>query len=858
MAAPENNKTNNILFLTDVKKKAAFEKQGKEKAGRKSTEGGIWFSFYRWTGVLFLILALTLLLAPDFQLPVTDMMLGDVSPFNIKAKKDFLIEDALSTQKNRELARESVLPVYDFDTKLLESRLALAQKAFQGMEEFYASKIPRFYATLDEIRTVLKAPEEEYPAEVKNGKKTLKLKLDDEAGRLRANPAFEEREKEFLGYFSDKDINQGINKALRWHHYHPDIRKGLGGLLSKAYADGVAGSREIFQSLGKNGITIRKIDTGEEKNIANVDNIVDMDSLPDYLSSHVSDFLDPDEYKSLQKTVVRLASKLIEPNLTFNKQETESRKDKAGNAVKPVFFNIKKGEMIVREGEKIGETQLQKLMGINKESNVQDYVLSLIGLFVFMSLAFFLAWVYLFKHRQDILLNGHHLLLLGSLVLVNFGIIRLLAYFAQPIATYLNIGVESVYYAIPFAAAPMSTVLLFEMDIGVLVAVLNFAMIGAHLEWKMGHALVALVSGLFSVLRKNYYKQRSSILKNGLFIGLLNAAMIAPLDLVMDHSLVSHKGVNDLSAGFIGGIMATLVVSWLLPVFESVFHVNSDIKLQEISNLNHPLLRNMIMEAPGTYHHSIVVSTLAEGAAEAVGANPLLVRVGAYYHDIGKMKKPQYFIENQKEGKNKHDKLAPSMSALIVASHVKDGVELAKIHRLNPLIIDFIKQHHGTSLMKYFYNKAKEQENPEVHAIEEVHYRYGGPKPQSKETAIVLLADCVEAAARSLTEPNVSRLQGLVEKMIFQKLTEGELDECDLTLKDLNRIGKVFVRILTGIFHSRIEYPERKEDKEWKDKKTGDSGIGNRPSLPQERKGNSAKENTDPGQGNIKKFKLSG
>jgi hypothetical protein len=851
-----NKKTNKILFLTDAKKKIPFDKSGKEKLKKKDPPRAKYFLLSRWGGTLLLILALTLLLAPDFQLPVTDMMLGDVSPFNIKAKKDFLLEDALSTEKNREVARNSTLPVYDFDAKLLESRLALVQKTFQRMEEFYSSQIPRFYEGLNEIRTVLKAPEEEYSTEKKNEKRIRKMELDDAASRLRAIPVFEDREKEFFGNFKGKEINQTISKTLRWHHYHPDIRKGLSGLLARVYSNGVVGNRESLQSLGKNGITIRNIDSGEEKNVPNADNIVDMEGLTDYLGRYVSDFIDP-EHKSLQKVVIKIAAELMEPNLTFNKQETELRKDKAGKAVKPVFFNIKNGEMIVREGEKIGETQLQKLIGINKESNLQEYILSLVGLFIFTSLTFFLAWTYLLKHRQDFVLKGHNLLLLGSLILSNFLIFRLLVHFSQPVATYLNVGVESIYFAIPFAAAPMFTVLLFDMDIGILVAIINFALVGVHLEWRLGYALMALIGGLFSVLRKNYYKQRSAILKNGLFIGLLNVVMIVPLDL-MEHTLASNKGVADLASGFVGGIMATLVVSWLLPAFESLFHISSDIKLQEISNLNHPLLRNMIMEAPGTYHHSIVVSTLAEGAAEVVGANPLLVRVGAYYHDIGKMKKPQYFIENQKEGKNKHDKLAPSMSALIVASHVKDGVELAKIHKLNPLIIDFIRQHHGMSLMRYFYNKAKEQENPEVHTIEEASYRYPGPKPQTKEAAIVLLADCVEAAARSLPEPSVSRLQSLVEKIISHKLIERELEECDLTLKDLNRIGKVFVRILTGIFHSRIEYPEKREEKEWKDKKGGDSTIGNRASQPQEKKGTANKEIASPGQGNIKKFKLSG
>jgi putative nucleotidyltransferase with HDIG domain len=263
----------------------------------------------------------------------------------------------------------------------------------------------------------------------------------------------------------------------------------------------------------------------------------------------------------------------------------------------------------------------------------------------------------------------------------------------------------------------------------------------------------------------------------------------------------------DLICGALNGLLVGILALGLLPSLESLFDITTNFKLLELSNLHQPILRQLILVAPGTYHHSIVLGTLAEAAAEAIGVNSLLVRVSAYYHDIGKIKKPAYFIENQMEALNRHDKLSPSMSSLIVTSHVKDGVELAKENNLPAPIIDIIRQHHGTCLITYFYQKAKDAENPKLEEVREQEYRYTGPKPQSKEAAIVMLADAVEAASKTLTDPTPARVQGMVKRIINNIFVDGQLEECDLTLRDLHQIAKAFVRILTGIFHHRVEYP---------------------------------------------------
>jgi len=250
----------------------------------------------------------------------------------------------------------------------------------------------------------------------------------------------------------------------------------------------------------------------------------------------------------------------------------------------------------------------------------------------------------------------------------------------------------------------------------------------------------------------------------------------------------------------------------VLPVFEYLFAIVTNISLLELADFNHPLLQKMILEAPGTYHHSLIVGNLSEAACTAVGANALLARIGAYYHDIGKIEKPGYFSENQNLELNKHDVLSPTISKMVIINHVKDGVELAKKYKLNARLIDFIQQHHGNSLVYYFYRRALENLE-EDQAILEEGFRYPGPKPSSKETAIVLLADSVEAATRAMREPNPAKIEELVHKIINNKFIDGQLDECELTLKDLEKISAVFIRILGGIYHSRVSYPEQKDKK---------------------------------------------
>ncbi len=362
---------------------------------------------------------------------------------------------------------------------------------------------------------------------------------------------------------------------------------------------------------------------------------------------------------------------------------------------------------------------------------------------------------------------------------------------------------KSVFY-IPFCVVPMLSVILFnELKLSLLLTIAgSFAVASvAGNDFYLG--LLFMISGSLSSILVFGARKRSVIIRTGLIVGLIQAATLFFIE------GLRLQQPDRYAVLIANGIVSSVIVIGILPVFEYLFKTVTNISLLELADFNQPLLQRMTMEAPGTYHHSLIVGNLSDAACQAVGANALLARIGAYYHDIGKLSKPEYFSENANLDlkANKHDSLPPTLSKLVIMNHVKEGAELARRYKLNPRLVDFIEQHHGSSLVFYFYRRALEnlEEDQEV---SEAGFRYPGPKPKTKETAIVLLADSVEAASRTLKEPSSSNIKELVHKVINNKFIDGQLDECDLTLKDLEKISAVFIRILSGIYHSRITYPE--------------------------------------------------
>ena len=380
------------------------------------------------------------------------------------------------------------------------------------------------------------------------------------------------------------------------------------------------------------------------------------------------------------------------------------------------------------------------------------------------------------------------------------------------VAFFIRNYTELSAYYIPIPAIVMLTVLLFcNLHLGLIMA-LSLSLCSAYIFHKdMNFAVVLFISSIIGGSFVYNIRQRLKIIQAGIFVSLgmvVSLALLSYKDGIVNVSLNS----SDIAPAAISGIFWSFVIAGALPVFEHLFKVVTNISLLECSDFNHPLLKRLVLEAPGTYHHSLMVGNLAEVAAEAINANSLLARVGAYYHDIGKLHKPEYFSENQSKDLSHHEQLKASMSKLVIVNHVKEGIDLAKKYKLNTAIIDFIQQHHGKSLVFYFYRRALEGKEVEKGEIKEDVYRYPGPKPQTKETAIVLLADSAEAACRSLGSPDPQRIEEVVHTVINNKFIDGQLDECELTLKDLDRIAATFKRILAAIYHSRVEYPIEKNE----------------------------------------------
>jgi len=402
----------------------------------------------------------------------------------------------------------------------------------------------------------------------------------------------------------------------------------------------------------------------------------------------------------------------------------------------------------------------------------------------------FLISLYAYFKLRRLNLKNFNLLNITLLIVISF------------VSSYYIIRQRWPIIYIPFSSIPMVAMLLFNnLEISLLITLATSISVASLTSNPFQFALLFLISGILSSALVRGARKRTTIISAGLIVGFAEIISL----ICIDRFLIFQP--NRYLILMLNAIASSIIVLGALPMFEYLFKTVTNISLLELADFHHPLLQRMVQEAPGTYHHGLVVGNLSETACEMVGANALLARIGAYYHDIGKLSKPEYFSENQDASLSKHDTLSPSMSKLIIMNHVKEGMELARKYKLNPPLTDFILQHHGNSLVYYFYRRALESLE-EDQEIKEEGFRYPGPKPNTKETAIVLLADSTEAATRALGDPSPAKVEEVVHKVINNKFIDGQLDECDLTLKDLEKISAVFIRILSGIYHSRVTYPE--------------------------------------------------
>ena len=508
----------------------------------------------------------------------------------------------------------------------------------------------------------------------------------------------------------------------------------------------------------------------------------------------------------LRLFLTSLSTSLLRPNTFVNQSVTATRREQAALAVPDV--RIVKGERIITAGSVVTAQSVRELSALGLLNTGFDPA-PLAGGFLFGLVLAALQAGFLWGFRRRLAADWPRLVIWGVVTVLGLLAAQLLAQVP-----------EANFVIVPTAAILLAS--LVDPAVGMVTAAILAIATGILSGTDLFTAVVAWFGALAGVVGVSRLSNRHDVIRVGLLVGAVNIVTLLSLDFMSGAALGQAPVWHQLVWAFVDGGVAAVLVVGSTPFLEAPFGIVTAVRLIELSSPNQPLLRKLLVEAPGTYLHSIMVGNLAEAATEAVGGDALLARVGAIYHDVGKLKRPYFFIDNQYGEENPHDKLAPSLSALIIGSHVKDGVELARQHRLPDVIQQFIRQHHGTTVMRYFYEKARDLDTGD--GVAEVDYRYEGPKPQTKEAAIVMLADASEATTRTLKNPNAASIEQVVRRLIRERLQDGQLDEANLTLRDLDTVARTFTRVLTGVFHTRIEYPDPVLKEMERSQKRGDMG----------------------------------
>ncbi|MGL4654441.1 MAG: HD family phosphohydrolase [Sarcina sp.] len=498
----------------------------------------------------------------------------------------------------------------------------------------------------------------------------------------------------------------------------------------------------------------------------------------------------------LAGVVYKIDLAVIQPNFFYDKAKTEEQINNVLKDIAPVV--VKKGQLIVSDGEPVTQSQIDLLseLGLLNTSKTNWPIYLALGALVLIIML--LQYIYLYKFHKKVYKDISKLLLISILNVMAILIARVITSVFSP-------------FLIPLACAPILMTLLTNYKISVVISGLNVVLIAGATNFNPIVTIIAIISAIIGAVILKKMQQRNDILIASLIISIIAGATTLAIGALTTNNFMDI--IENSGYIVLGGILSGVLAVGILPFFEATFDIVTTVKLLELSNPNSPLLKKILMEAPGTYHHSVLVANLAELAAEAIGANSLLVRIGAYYHDIGKTKRPYFFKENQIGIENPHNKISDKLSAKIIISHVKDGLEMAREHNLPKDIESFIVTHHGDTLVKYFYiNTRNNSENPDE--VKEEDFKYPGPRPTTKEQGIVMLSDSVEAAVRSLKEHTSETIENMVNLIIKDKMDSGQLTNCELTLKDIENIRKCFLKALNGIYHQRIEYPKDEKEKE--------------------------------------------
>ena len=751
------------------------------------------------------------LLTPSRVTPAIpgDDSLGQIASATIRAPRDFDVRDREATAQKREEAARSVWAVYDFDLSagdVLRQRIASAFAQGRAAIEEWKRQNPEKAARLLE-RGKRRSPEQDELVRGLLGQrdefwKALQAVMDEEDYLELARAGFDpavERAADPLVEAANRGYAVAERELLAADRERGIVVRSLPG-DPRAFAPG---------SAGPYGTPERQMGRDE------IDRVRDLAQVRADIDRAAQERL-PQLSSQLRHAVAQAVRRATRPNLAYDDAETRRRQDEKRAAVKEAVLQIRRGERIIEAGEPITKTHLLIFQAMRASGRAASDEQVRWGGALFAALICFALYVFARRNVRRFRLRTRDVVMLAAVLGLQLLAVRGSLVGAEALRDLLREKLHGVYWtwageallaAVPYAAGSMLVRLLLTSE-AALVWTAGFAplcgvMVGSGLQ----PAVLALVSGVVAADRVAHARTRGAVFQAGLWTSAASVCVLASFALFQGRIWTMETAAALAGAVLGGALVVPLLVLLVAPAFEWMFGYVTDIQLRELANFNHPLLKDLIVQAPGTYHHGIVIGAMVDAAAMQIGANPLLARVGAYYHDIGKGKNPLFFGENQK-GENRHEAIEPQMSARLIHRHVTDGVELARKAKLPQAVIDFILQHHGTRLIGYFFHKAKEEaERKGEPPPSDAHFRYAGPKPQSREAALVMIGDMVVATSRNVTGGDAATLRQLVDKAIQQIASDGQLVECELTMRDLDLVAGSFAGTLHGIYSARPEVP---------------------------------------------------
>lgn len=738
----------------------------------------------KWVwSLLFLVVLAPLVVGPRIGPALPLPHPGTVAPDDIVAPASREFEDDQATDELRRAARDAVPPVLQLDVQALA-------RAGHTIDRLFAE--------------------------------AARLNLTGDPADAAAQPPVKDRVRLFVESSDFVAPEQSIAYLVK-HRFDSAIADRLRDALAAVYRHRVIGSRTLLPRSGR--VTVQDPRSGREWQ---EEPLKESFTLDESRAAAIRNLIEAGASPAEVAAMTPLLADLITPNLTFNDALTDALRQQAGTRVDPLIVRVPKGKVLVRRGEVVSEEMLRTLAAYNRARDLGASGPVVLGNLLLLSLLLFFMSRYVFFYQKSSSRERHLFALMVVVMILGLTFDRGFQWLFDNLVDSFQVEPYldplSYRFMVPMAAGAMLITLLVNPRVGMAYALFNVPLVGMLMEWHLPLLLFCLLSNLAGIYGITTYRQRTALIKAGLVLGVVNAVAVLALQSVVGPGVPISHLLFQMGCGFAGGILVAVVISFLLPLLEWSFNILTDIRLLELSNLNNPLLRRLAVEAPGSYNHSVIVGTLAESAAEAIGANTLFCRVAAYYHDVGKMLKPAYYVENQAEGPSRHDRLTPHMSALIIASHVKEGIELARSYGLPQQVLDIIPQHHGTRKINFFYEKAKKTEKPAVDEVRDADFRYPGPKPQSREAAVFMMSDSIEAAARTLDDPSPARFKGLIRRIVSDIVLDDQFSDCDLTFSDLEKAKAAFLRTLCSIYHHRVDYPgfefEKIEERSFRSSRT--------------------------------------